>query len=157
MLQDHKILPEGFKRIPYHFVFDVKIDGQRKARLVAGGHRTEPPKEDTYSGVVSLEAVRMGFILAELLGLLICAGDVGNAFLYGRTREMVYVIAGPEFGPKLAGKRMIIFKSLYGLKTSAARFHEHLSVKLKEMGYVPSKAYLDLWIKRKEDHYEFIA
>jgi len=25
------------------------------------------------------------------------------------------------------------------------------------MGYVPSKAYLDFWIKRKGDHYEFIA
>ena len=25
------------------------------------------------------------------------------------------------------------------------------------MGYVPSKAYLDLWIKKNGDHYEFIA
>src|SRR5687768_560198 len=52
---------------------------------------------------------------------------------------------------------MIIFKSLYGLKTSSARFHEHLSEKLILMGYVPSKAYLDLWILKKADHYEFIA
>lgn len=157
VLENNEPTPTGFKRIPYHFVFDVKIDGQRKARLVAGGHRTEPPKEDTYSGVVSLEAVRMGFILAQLLGLLVCAGGVGNAFLYGRTREKVFVIAGPEFGPKLVGKRMIIFKSLYGLKTSSARFHEHLSEKLRQIGYTPSKAYLDLWILKKCDHYEFIA
>ena len=67
------------------------------------------------------------------------------------------MIAGLEFGPNLAGKRMIIFKSLYGLKTSSARFHEHLSEKLKRMGYVPSKAYLDLWIKKNGDNYEFIA
>ena len=157
MLDDDETTPAGYKRIPYHFVFDVKIDGQRKARLVAGGHRTDPPKEDTYSGVVSLEAIRMGFIMAQVLGLLVCAGDVGNAFLYGRTREQVYVIAGPEFGPKIAGKRMIIFKSLYGLKTSSARFHEHLSEKLRKMGYIPSKAYLDLWIKKNGDHYEFIS
>ena len=52
---------------------------------------------------------------------------------------------------------MIIFKYLYGLKTSSAKFHEHLSEKLRKMGYVPSKAYLDLWIKRNGDHYEFIA
>ena len=58
-------IPSGYKKIPYHFVFDVKIDGQRKARLVAGGHRTDPPKEDTFSGVVSLEAIRMGFIIAR--------------------------------------------------------------------------------------------
>ena len=81
--------PAEYKRIPYHFVFDVKIDGRRKVRLVAGGHRTDSPKEDTYSGVVSLEAIRMGFIMAQILGLLVCAGDVGNAFLYGRTREQV--------------------------------------------------------------------
>ena len=64
VLEDDDPLPKGYKRIPYHFVFDVKVDGRRKGRLVAGGHRTEPPKDNTYSGVVSLEGVRMGFILA---------------------------------------------------------------------------------------------
>src|SRR5215210_2548824 len=52
---------------------------------------------------------------------------------------------------------MIIDKSLYGLKTSSARFHEHLSEKLKLMGYKPSKAYPDLWYKRMDEHYEYIA
>ena len=66
MLQDNEPLPEGYKRIPYHIVFDVKFDGRHKARLVAGGNRTEPPKEDIFSGVVSMEAVRLGFILAVL-------------------------------------------------------------------------------------------
>lgn len=144
VLKDDEPIPGGYKRIPYHFVFDIKIDGRRKARLVAGGHRTEPPKEDTYSGVVSLEGVRMGFILASMNNLMVCAGNVGNAFLYGKTREKVFDIAGPEFGPEVAGKRMVIDKSLYGLKTSSARFHEHLSGKLKDMKYVPSKAYPDL-------------
>jgi len=32
--------PPGYKRIPYSFVFDVKFDLRRKARIVAGGHRT---------------------------------------------------------------------------------------------------------------------
>ena len=73
-----------------------------------------------------MEAVRLGFILARMNGLQVCAGDVGNAFLYGKTQEKVFVIAGEEFG-KDAGKRMIIDKSLYGLKSSSARFHEHLS------------------------------
>ena len=47
VLSNDEPTPVGYKRIPYHFVFDVRIDGQRKARLVAGGHRTDPPKEDT--------------------------------------------------------------------------------------------------------------
>ena len=156
VLEDDEPIPLGYKRIPYHCVYDVKFDGRRKCRLVAGGHRTDPPKEDIFSGVVSMEAVRLGFILARLNGLLVCAGDVGNAFLYGKTREKVYVIAGEEFGEN-KGKRMIIDRSLYGLRSSAARFHEHLSVKLKKMGFLPSKADPDLWYRKHDGHYEYIA
>ena len=140
-------------------VFDVKFDGWLKSRLVAGGHRTpDVPKEDVFSGVVTMEAVRLGFIMAHLNGLLVCAGDVGNAFLYSKTKEKVFIIAGPEFGPDLAGKRLIIDKALYGLKSSSARFHEHLSVKLRKMGFRPSKADLDLWIEQLDDGtYEYVA
>jgi hypothetical protein len=156
VMEDNEPMPAGYKRIPYHCIYDVKFDGRRKCRLVAGGHRTDPPKEDIYSGVVSMEAVRLGFILARMNGLQVCAGDVGNAFLYGKTREKVFVIAGEEFG-KDAGKRMIIDRSLYGLKSSSARFHEHLSVRLRQMGYKPSKADPDLWYTKVGDHYEYVA
>ena len=91
-----------------------------------------------------MEAVRLGFILARMNGLLVCAGDIGNAFLYAVTKEKYYVIAGPEFGPEVHGKRLVIHKSLYGLKTSAASFHEHLSVKLRTLGFIPSRANADL-------------
>ena len=74
-----------------------------------------------------MDTVRIGFFLGELYGLSCCACDIGNAFLYGKTKEKVYTTAGPEFGEKLRGKNLIFVKSLYGLKTSAARFHEHLS------------------------------
>jgi hypothetical protein len=76
-----------------------------------------------------MDTVRIGFFLGELYGLSCCACDIGNAFffLYGKTKEKVYMTAGPEFGVDLHGKHLIIDKSLYGLKTSAARFHEHLS------------------------------
>jgi hypothetical protein len=156
VLENDELMPPGYKRIPYHCIYDVKFDGRRKCRLVAGGHRTDPPKEDIYSGVVSMEAVRLGFILARMNGLQVCAGDVGNAFLYGKTREKVFVIAGEEFG-KDAGKRMIIDRSLYGLKSSSARFHEHLSIRLRQMGYRPSKADPDLWYKKVGEHYEYVA
>ena len=159
VIPDNEPTPSGYKRIPYHLVFDVKFDGRLKSRLVAGGHRTpEVPKEEVFSPVVSMEAVRLGFFMARLNDLQVCAGDVGNAFLNAYTREKVFIIAGPEFGPELEGKRLIIDRSLYGLKTSAARFHEHLSVKLRLMNYYPSKADPDLWVKQCEDgHFEYIA
>ena len=159
LLQQDEYLND-FKCIPYHIVFDVKFDLRKKARLVAGGHKTDPPKEDLYSGVVDLMTIRLCFILAYMNGLICCAGDIGNAFLYGKTREKVYIIAGKEFGP-LSGTPMIIDRGLYGLKTSSARFHEHLSAKLRSMGYRPSKADSDLWIIQKGEGdnkwYEYIA
>ena len=80
-----------YKRIPYHFVFDVKYDGRRKARLFCGGHMTETPKEDIYSGVTGIESVRLAFLLAAQNDLKVCTADIGNAFLNGRTRENVMV------------------------------------------------------------------
>ena len=89
--------------------------------------------------------------------LSVCAADVGTAFLYGKTTEKVYVIAGPEFGPNIAGKRMVIDKGLYGLRSSSARFHEHLSTKLRVMGFLPSKADADFLYRDRGDHYEYLA
>ncbi len=149
-------IPPEYQCIPYHLVFDVKFDLRRKARLVAGGHMTSPPKEDIYSGFVGMETIRLGFLLASMNNLDVCAADIGNAFLYGKTQEKVYIIAGAEFGP-LQGKPLIVDKGLYGLRTSSARFHEHLAEKLRIMGYIPSLADPDLWMKDCETHYEYIA
>ena len=52
---------------------------------------------------------------------------------------------------------MICNESCYGLKTSAARFHESLSDKLRKMGLRPSKADFELWMHPQGDHYEYIA
>ena len=122
-----------YQKIPYHVVFAVKHDGQRKACLVAGGHKTGDPTEDLYSGVVGIGNVRLLF-----LGLEVRAADISNAYLYSKTQEKCMILAGPEFG-KLAGKLIIIYKSLYRLKSAAARFHEHLVVTVRRMGYRPSK------------------
>ena len=104
-----------------------------------------------------MESVRTGFLVGELNGLTCCTGDVGNAFLYGRTKEKVYIVAGPEFGKELEGKVLIIFKSLYGLRTSAARFREHLVERLRTMGFIPSKGNLNFFMRDKGDHYEYRA
>lgn len=115
VLEENEPIPQGYKQIPYHFVFDSKFDGRRKARLVAGGHRTPViSKEESYSGVVSMETIRVAFVLAALNDLEICATDISTAFLYDKTREKVLICAGPEFG-KNTGKVHLIDKGLYGL------------------------------------------
>jgi hypothetical protein len=99
-----------------------------------------------------MDTVRIGFFLGELYGLSCCACDIGNAYLYGKTKEKVQVTAGPEFGAKLHGKNLIIDKSLYGLKTSAAKFHEHLSKSLLRLGFKKTKHEPDLWVVDKSSH-----
>jgi hypothetical protein len=59
----------NYKKIRCHMVYDVKHDGRHKARLVAGGHLTDPNTESVYSGVVSLRGIRLIVFLAELNGL----------------------------------------------------------------------------------------
>jgi hypothetical protein len=63
--------------------------------------------------------------------------------------------AGPEFGVDSHGKNLIIDKSLYRLKTSAARFHEHLSESLLRLGFKKTKHDSDLWMVEKSSHYEY--
>jgi hypothetical protein len=73
--------PAEYQRINVHLIFDVKHDLKHKAHLVAGGHLTDPPKDSSHSGVVSLCSLRAIALLAELNGLELWAADVGNAYL----------------------------------------------------------------------------
>ena len=64
-----------------HFVFDIKLgEGfRRKARLVADGHKTQPPSSVTYSSVVARDSVRICLLLAALNELQLKGGDKENA------------------------------------------------------------------------------
>jgi hypothetical protein len=73
---------------------------------------------------------------------------------YLKKIKKVYITAVPEFGVDLHGKNVIIDKSLYGLKTSAARFHDHLSESLLRLGFKKTKHDPDLWMVDKSSHYE---
>jgi hypothetical protein len=55
--------------------------------------------------------------LAEIKGLETWATDIGNAYLEAETTASAYIIAGPEFG-ECEGHTLVIFKALYGLRTS---------------------------------------
>ena len=61
-------------------IFDVKTDLSRKARLVAGGHLTDPQKDSVHSSTVSRDSVFITFTINALNGLEVLAGNVQNAF-----------------------------------------------------------------------------
>jgi hypothetical protein len=150
-----KFLDE-YKRIVVHFVFAVKHDLRHKARLVAGGHLTDPTTEGTYSGVVSLRSLRIATLAAEVNNLQIMVGDISSAYLEAHTKEKVYFIAGPEFGP-LEGHLLVIDRALYGLRTSGARWHNCFADTLRDMGYNPCQADPDVWLKDCQTHYEYVC
>jgi hypothetical protein len=149
-------IPKGYQKIPCHMVYAVKHDGRHKARMVAGGHRTETPIDSTYSSVVSLPGLRLVTFLAELNQMELWGTDIGNAYLESYTEEKVCFIAGGEFGD-LAGHTFMILKAQYGLKSSGKRWHDRLFDVLFSMGFRPSKAEEDIWMRDKGDHYEYIA
>jgi hypothetical protein len=101
-----------------------------------------------------MDTLRTWFFLGELYGLSCCACDIGNAFLYGKTKDKVNITAGSEFGANVHGKNLIIDKYLYGLQTSAARFHEHLSESLLRLGFKNTKLDPDLWMVDESPYYE---
>jgi hypothetical protein len=71
----------GYKNIRFHMIYDIKNDRRRKARLVTGGHLTDPNTESVYSRVESLWGIRLIVFLAELNKVSLWGADIGNAYL----------------------------------------------------------------------------
>ena len=152
--------PIGYQQIGGHIVWDVKMeDFRRKARYVAQGNRTEPPKTLTYASVVSRESVRIAMVLAALNDLNIKTADIQNAYLSAPCLEKIVIRVGPEFGED-CGRLAIIVRALYGLASSGAAFRNHLADAMHTLGYQPCKADRDVWIKpmvRPEDKFKYYA
>jgi hypothetical protein len=94
--------------------------------------------------------------LSELNSLDLWATNIGNAYLEAKMSELLFNLAGPEFGD-LEGHMLVIYKALYGLHSSGLRWHERFSACLRDMGFFPCKAELDIWMRCVNDHYEYIA
>ena len=54
---------------------------RRKARLVAGGHGTEPPATITYASVVPRETVRVALKLSALNDFTMKVADIQNSHI----------------------------------------------------------------------------
>ena len=82
--------------------------------------------------------------IAALNELSVMACDIQNAYLTANCREKIWTHAGPEFGSE-SGSIMIVKKALYGLKGSGAAFRAHLSEKLHDIGFIPTRTDPDVW------------
>lgn len=155
----HHKLPSEYQYAPLQMIFDVKQeDLRRKARLVAGGHVVESSMWESYSSVVQQRSIRLLETIALNEGLSFVTGDIGNAFVQADTKEKIYTIAGKEFGNK-KDCVVVIKKALYGLATSARQWNIKLGDSIRKLGFNPTRADPDLWIKENKEHkkYEYIA
>ena len=116
----------------------IKHCGKFKARLVADGHLTKEPNEAVYSGVVSFRNLRLAMFLAELNDLQLWGEDVGNAYLQALTKEMLYIVAGPEF-EELQGHVLVMYKALYGTRSGAC-WHDNCFDILQQMDFKTFKS-----------------
>ena len=159
ILHGEEAVPPGYQHIRCHMIFDVKMENfRRKARYVAGGHMTDAPATMTYASVVSRESVRTALTLAALNDLEVKAGDIMNAYLTAPVTEKIWIVCGPEFGAD-AGKKAIITRALYGLKSAGAAFRNHLADCMGTLGYKSCLADQDLWYKpmTRDDGYQYYA
>jgi hypothetical protein len=72
--------------------------------------------------------------------------DIENAYLTAPLTEKVWTVLGPEFGDD-SGKRALIVRALYGLKSTGADFRNHLAEFMKHLGWNPCRADRDLCMK----------
>lgn len=153
-LDDGSKPPPGFREITCHLVFDVKFTLDRKARYVAGGHRTSVPAAMTYSSVVSRDSVRILFLVAALNDLDMRMCDIGNAYLNAETRERNWFEAGDEWGDR-SGCIVIVTRALYGLKSSGAEWKKAFSAYIRyTLGYEPCiGADDDVYMKLERDEH----
>jgi hypothetical protein len=149
VLNDKEAIPPTYQEIRCHMIFDVKMeDFRQNAHFVAGGNTTDTPHVMTYASIVSRECVRIAFTLAALNDLDVIMGNIDNAYLNAPITEKVWTVLGPEFGDK-AGKRALIVRALYGLKSAGAAFRNHLGSCMDHWGWKPCLAEQNLWMKEE--------
>ena len=59
-----------------------------------------------------MRSLRLAIFLAKLNKLEVWGADIGNAYLEAKTKEKLYVAAGPEL-EELEGHILVMYKAIY--------------------------------------------
>jgi len=142
--------PPGIKAIKSKWVFRIKPNGMKKARLTAKGfmQRYGVNYTETFSPVVNLNTVRTVIALAASQNMSLHQMDVKTAFLNAPLNDTVYM-EQPEFYHDGNSENVfVLLKSLYGLKQAPREWFNTLSGKLKALGYKQTKSDPCLFFKQ---------
>ena len=96
---DHgEIVPIGYHRVNCYMVFNVKMeDLYRKARLVLGGHVTEPTATITYASVFPRETVSIALIVSVLNNFPVKVTDIQNSYITAPFIETIWKVLGLDY------------------------------------------------------------
>ncbi|GJZ28262.1 putative ribonuclease H-like domain-containing protein [Tanacetum coccineum] len=126
---------------------------QNKARLVIQGHTQEEgiDYDDVFAPVARIEAIRLFLAYASLMGFILYQMDVKSAFLYGRTKEEVYVCQPLGFeDPDYPDKVYNVVKALYSLHQAPRAWYETLAKYLLDNRFHRGKKDQTLFIKKQK-------
>ena len=145
--------PRNRKVIKNRWIFDVKSDGCKRARLVAKGFSQIEglDYDQIFSPVVCFETVRLILAMAALGNWHITGLDVRNAFLYGELEEEIYM-EQPE-GFHAPGREREVLKllcALYGLKQAGLAWWRTLRESMIKLGFTGLTSDAGLFIWRNE-------
>jgi hypothetical protein len=130
--------PNDRKPIRCRWVYSIKSDKRKRARLVAKGFSQIPgiDFDETFSPVARFETVRLLLATAALEDWEIEALDVKTAFLYGALDEELYMEQPPGFIKKgQEGKVYRLKKALYGLKQASLAWNKAANKSLEQLGF----------------------
>ena len=131
-------LPKGHKTIRCRWVFDVKSDSHKKARLVAQGFSQVEGIDfnKLFSPVVRFESVRLIFALSAIENYYCVSVDVCNAYLYGKLDEEIYMRQPQGFIARGQENKVIHLQhALYGLKQAGLAWWKELNSSMKSLGF----------------------
>ena len=128
-------LPKGRKVIKNRWVFDIKQDSRKEARLVAKGF-SQVDFNEIFSPVVRFETVRLMLALSALEDWYIEALDVKTTFLYGKLDEEIYMHQPEGFKVKGQENKVLrLHRALYSLKQAALSWWRELEASMKRLGF----------------------
>ena len=85
--------------------------------------------------------------------------DIENAYLTAPVSEKIWTVLGPEFGND-QGKRAIVVRALYGIKSACASFRNHLAECMQHLVWTSCISDRDVWYKaetRLSDVHDYYA
>ncbi len=117
-----------------------------KTHLVAGSHMTNVPAAYTYASVVTHATVCIALMFTVLILLEVMSANIMNAYIIAPCKEKIRTTLSSDLG-KDKGKKAIIGRALYGLKSIGQAFFEHLADCMRSLHYMSCCADPDLWYK----------